>query len=439
MDPTEVALRDARLSGWCNDATGELVADCPVGPGDVVLHLGLATPEALRFCAGRGATQILADADPARLARGREWVRAWRAVEPETHVTDGDPLPLADGAVDRVVCDGLSASDPAALLAELARVARPGAILVISAPDPARAALGAAAPLGREAFRALAEDAGLTVLHQLHGGFFRAMWSFLAEGVGADPGHPVLAEWTRTWDQVLAREAALPVKRALDRFLPGEQVIVARRPARAAAAAGGRVSAASRAFTRIYEDDAWRLADIAPEPERHQLVADLLTRVIRAHGVTSVTEFGCGFWNYQTRVDWSGLRYTGYDVWPGVLSHNARHFGSDTIEFRLMSDEVDFAPGDLLFSKDVLQHLPLADVRHFLARFKARFGLVLLINDIAPEDNLNGDIPVGGHRALRFDLPPFRERYETVAEWAAPAFGVDYRKRACLFDMRGPA
>jgi hypothetical protein len=197
----------------------------------------------------------------------------------------------------------------------------------------------------------------------------------------------------------------------------------------------GRIDEAATAFTEIYSSDYWRLTKIPAEPDRHQRFATLIENAIRAYKVESVVEFGCGFWNYGKLVDWSGLTYDGFDVVPGLSDLNADACDAPNIRFHQLTKEADLPRADLLICKDVLQHLPSDDVLHYLAIFKALFPYMLIVNDIMPDDNVNGPIAHGGYRALRLDLPPFNEACEIVDEWDAPAFGTHYRKQACL--LRG--
>ncbi len=148
-----------------------------------------------------------------------------------------------------------------------------------------------------------------------------------------------------------------------------------------------------------------------------------------------MTEFGCGFWNYAKLIDWNGLTYDGYDVALGPVRFNADAHGTRKIRFHQFEDGVQLAPADLLISKDVLQHLPTADVLHYLALFKERFSYMLILNASAPDDNLNGPIELGDYRGLRLDLPPFNETVEVIDEWDNPLFGVPYHNQACL--LRG--
>lgn len=200
----------------------------------------------------------------------------------------------------------------------------------------------------------------------------------------------------------------------------------------------GRARAAQVAFTKVYEQDLWGLAKLEREPDKEHLAAGLVNDIVRERGIRSIVEFGCGFWSYQTALDLTGVTYVGYDVAPSVINLDRDRYTAANVAFELFEDGSTLKPADLLLSKDVLQHLPLADVHYYLALFSKRYPLILLINDIAPEENLNGDIAYGDHRALRLDLPPFGVRHEMLGEWDAPAFGIPFRKRACLIHGLGP-
>lgn len=195
-----------------------------------------------------------------------------------------------------------------------------------------------------------------------------------------------------------------------------------------------RLDKARTAFTKIYDTDFWGLADKGPQLHLEQRIADLIQDTLRKYSIASVTEMGCGFWNYAKRVDWSGITYNGYDVTIGPVRFNTDNYTTDKIHFHHFVDGVRLAPADLLICKDVLQHLPTDDVLHYLAMYKDLFSYMLIFNGCAPEENLNGSIDYGGYRPLRLDLPPFNEATEVVDEWDNPAFGA-YREQVCL--LRG--
>lgn len=228
-DLYETGLCDAQAAGWFNSETGELAPGFPVGHGDLMLDLGLGDAAALRFAAHRGARLILADPDRARLTEAEAWVGPARLVE--AHLTDGDPLPLAAASVHHILALNAiqNASTLDARLAELARVAAPGALLLIAAPDPTLDTLlrerGESPPaaLARDAFAAQVAAAGFTVLAHLHDGFFWAMLRLLGQDHAAAPA------WAQFWRTLLDTDAEGRLIELLDRLLPARQVIVAER------------------------------------------------------------------------------------------------------------------------------------------------------------------------------------------------------------------
>lgn len=194
-----------------------------------------------------------------------------------------------------------------------------------------------------------------------------------------------------------------------------------------------RIDLAREAFEHVYSNDLWRLQ---PDPAPTRRFADLIRRVMDQHNVRSVTEFGCGFWTYAKQIDWTGKQYDGYDVVPGIVQWNNKSHAAPNVRFHVMADDVVPVSADLLVTKDVLQHLPTADVLHYLAMFKKSYRLLLITNDINSADGTNTDITYGAHRGLRLDLPPFNEDAEILDEWVVKIC-PDYVKRACL--LRGRA
>ncbi len=183
-DPDDVwsplAADWAALWGAAADpARHALVAAAGIGAGTRVLDVGCGTGELLALLADLGAVAAGADAAPGMVAVARR-----AAPGADVRVADGAALPWPDGAVDVVTAVNVLqlADDPAAVLAEAARVVRPGGRVAVcgwaerahQALDVVEAALaaddgedpGPEHPLRQEApVRALLADAGLAVTH----------------------------------------------------------------------------------------------------------------------------------------------------------------------------------------------------------------------------------------------------------------------------------
>ncbi|MFI7102262.1 methyltransferase domain-containing protein [Streptomyces sp. NPDC050161] len=109
-----------------------------VGAGQTALDVGCGPGTDLGALAervGRDGTVIGVDRDRAMLAEARRRTTGLPAVE----VREGDAhaLPVEPGSVDRARIDRvlMHVADPAAVLAQLHRVTRPGALLALAEPD----------------------------------------------------------------------------------------------------------------------------------------------------------------------------------------------------------------------------------------------------------------------------------------------------------------
>ena len=246
MTEPDVGLRDADLSGWFQNATGELFRGFATGPGDVVLDAGCGDGGNAAFCSRTGAHMILADIDAGSVA-----VAESRMAGPggfQAFVTDCDPIPVPDATASKVICTEVleHVDDPAQLLAELLRVGKPGAQYLLTVPDPAGEHLHRKlAPesywrkpnhlriIERAEFGAMVEAAGLVIEQRASYGFYHSLWWLMFWSCGValgEPGSPVLENWGRTWDALIDTAGGVAMKRVMDEALPKSQLILARKP-----------------------------------------------------------------------------------------------------------------------------------------------------------------------------------------------------------------
>ncbi len=126
-NPLVRAVERARVRAVCaflQATPGMRVVEVGCGPGALLLAL----PEALR--------PLGVDHSPRLLRRARERLAH---ASPLTRA-DAERLPIATSSVDRVLCSELLEHTlaPGAVLAEVARVLRPGALAVVSVPEEER-------------------------------------------------------------------------------------------------------------------------------------------------------------------------------------------------------------------------------------------------------------------------------------------------------------
>ncbi|WP_211470175.1 class I SAM-dependent methyltransferase [Collimonas humicola] len=265
VDSRVCGFIDTVQSGWFQSDSGELLKGFPIAPADVVLDVGCGEGGATLFAARCGAHVIFSDTDADQVARLAANVANSPARGYQALVGDTNPLPLADGSVSRIVAMEMleHVDDPAQVLAELVRVGQPGALYLLTVPDPVGEGLQKqlAPPshfqkpnhihvFERDAFAALVTGAGLEIEQRHASGFFWSIWMCLywadywadksgadsAEGATRDnikpPHSPLLNEWASTWYQLISLPEGARIKQVLDSVMPKSQAIIARKPHR---------------------------------------------------------------------------------------------------------------------------------------------------------------------------------------------------------------
>ena len=244
-DGPPVPLKDAMLSGWFKNDTGELFTGFPITAADVVVDVGCGDGSNLGFAARQGAAVVAVDID----ADAIETARGILAEFPDAqfHVATAEEIPVGDGQATRIVCTEVleHVDDPAVVVAELVRIGAPGALYLITCPDPLHEEMQShVAPasyfekpnhirrIERDELVGLLRDGGLEVLSQETYGFYWSIWwaLFWAADVDLGENHPLLDGWSDVWRQLLDSERGRQLKDQLDEFLPMSQLVIARKP-----------------------------------------------------------------------------------------------------------------------------------------------------------------------------------------------------------------
>lgn len=242
-----IAVHDAYLSGWFRHETGELFEGFPVHAYDVVLDAGCGDGLYARFCGQQGAEVYIADVLEEKVEAAAKLLATTNARRIHPLVTDCDPLPLSDATVTRVIATEMleHVDDPKAVMDELVRVARPGALFLITVPDPRMEhTQRKLAPetyfqkpnhlriFEHDEFEDLVTGAGLVIERRACYGFLWSLWFGMSWAYGhtvTDPWHPGLVYWARAWGEMLSTSEGPKIKKVLDELLPKSQAIIARK------------------------------------------------------------------------------------------------------------------------------------------------------------------------------------------------------------------
>ena len=195
----------------------------------------------------------------------------------------------------------------------------------------------------------------------------------------------------------------------------------------------GYISDAQGAFSHIYSSNTWGAGSgVGSLPDLTRPYIDFLQAYLRETNARSVVDFGCGDWQVSGLIDWSDIRYCGFDVVDKVIHENVLRHRAGNISFEVFSGESRLPAADLLVCKEVFQHLPTQDVLRYLKGFKEIYPKLLITNDVEPAAGLNTNIRPGEWRPLRLDQPPFSEKIDILLEWDVDAYGCHWRKQTVL-------
>jgi 2-polyprenyl-3-methyl-5-hydroxy-6-metoxy-1,4-benzoquinol methylase len=240
-----VPLVDAMLSGWFNNDTDELFTGFAISADDVVADIGCGDGSNLAFAARRGATVVAVDIDADAIAGARTILADYPTAQ--FHVAGAEQIPLGDGQATRIVCTEVleHVDDPAVVIDELVRIGAPGALYLVTVPDPLHEEMQShVAPdsyfekpnhirrIERNELVDMLSAGGLDILDTHTYGFYWSIWwaLFWAADVDLGESHPLLDGWSQVWGSLLDSERGRNLKAQLDEFLPMSQLVIARKP-----------------------------------------------------------------------------------------------------------------------------------------------------------------------------------------------------------------
>lgn len=122
------------------------------------------------------------------------------------------------------------------------------------------------------------------------------------------------------------------------------------------------------------------------------------------YNIQSIVDVACGDLNWIGDLVIGKRRYLGTDIVPALIERNkVRYGGLDQVYFSVSDVRSDrLPPADLILARDVLVHMPNADVKKALANFKVS-GAKYLLTTTFPEHHNSGDMVEGAWRPLNLE------------------------------------
>jgi SAM-dependent methyltransferase len=163
-------------------------------------------------------------------------------------------------------------------------------------------------------------------------------------------------------------------------------------------------------FTNIYNTHHWAsrvsLSGAGSDLEETVVIRTELPRLIKSLGIKTMLDSPCGDFNWMKELDLP-VQYTGMDVVHDMISLNNHLYGSEKVQFifgDIVTDEIPKV--DLILCRDCLAHLPFADIKAVIRRFKES-GSTYLMATTFTECRSNQDGAVGGYRPINLQIGPF--------------------------------
>jgi hypothetical protein len=139
------------------------------------------------------------------------------------------------------------------------------------------------------------------------------------------------------------------------------------------------------------------------------LSGEALAKAVREHAVRSISDIPCGDFNWMPEVlaRLGDIRYVGFDIVEPVVRRNRKR--RPDYEFEPLDITVSVPPAsDLIFCKDLMNHLSDADVRLAIQNMRRSGSTYLLASNNCVDQNVPLSKSRSSSRLIDITAPPFR-------------------------------
>jgi len=171
-------------------------------------------------------------------------------------------------------------------------------------------------------------------------------------------------------------------------------------------------------FTNIYKNNVWENGSGGGSYEKNTVdYRAFLQQFMKDNNIKTVVDLGCGDWQMNKLMDWSGINYLGVDCVHFLMNENVQRFGKEGIAFETADiTSFDVPTCDLLLIKDVFIHWTNAEIiRFFKKQIPAKY--ILVTNDNRVNGEHKDNAAPGQYRDVDITQPPFNIAAEPVFIW----------------------
>ena len=176
-------------------------------------------------------------------------------------------------------------------------------------------------------------------------------------------------------------------------------------------------------FSKIYSEELWGSSDTGffsgfgshEEAVIAPYVAAVRSFVCDLRPYLNAVDLGCGDFNIGRQIRDMFVGYTGCDIVADLVTDNRRRYADLDVDFRVIDIVADpLPPGDVVFVRQVLQHLSNDDIRAVLAKI-GTYEYAIVTDHLPRIESFksNVDKPSGAHTRVNFGSgivltePPF--------------------------------
>ncbi len=163
-------------------------------------------------------------------------------------------------------------------------------------------------------------------------------------------------------------------------------------------------------FTQIYKKNYWggySRSGPGSDLDQTKKIIKVIPKILEKIGAKSILDIPCGDFNWQKYMNLDSIDYVGADIVPHMIETNNRLFSNTKRRFVKLDIRYDALPEcDLLFCRDLFQHLSFEDILNAISNIKSSNCRYLLASSQV-NTNKNSDVATGGWRKLNLLRPPF--------------------------------